>query len=151
MVGSKGNYRLIYGGLRMKKIKNHIDELFKDFPRTHETEMVKQEIIQNLEEKVFYLMDQGKEEEDAVNKAIVEFGDIEDLKQELDVKEPEKRNMSRLNLEFSLWGSGLIIAFFIFMNIYYTPHTIWAIYPIFAILWWPLAMYFVWSRKKWSE
>ncbi len=151
MVGSKGNYRLIYGGLRMKKIKNHIDELFKDFPRTHETEMVKQEIIQNLEEKVFYLMDQGKEEEDAINKAIVEFGDIEDLKQELDVKEPEKRNMSRLNLEFSLWGSGLIIAFFIFMNIYYTPHTIWAIYPIFAILWWPLAMYFVWSRKKWSE
>jgi len=113
--------------------------------------MIKQEIIQNLEEKVFYLMDQGKEEEDAINKAIVEFGDIGDLKQELGVKEPEKKNMSRLNLEFSLWGSGLIIAFFIFINIYYTPHIIWAIYPIFAILWWPLAMYFVWSRKKWSE
>lgn len=75
--------------------------------------MIKQEIIQNLEEKVFYLMDQGKEEEDAINKAIVEFGDIGDLKQELGVKEPEKKNMSRLNLEFSLWGSGLIIAFFL--------------------------------------
>lgn len=48
--------------------------------------MVKQEIIQNLEEKVFYLMEQGKEEDDAINKAIVEFGDIEDLRNELGVK-----------------------------------------------------------------
>ncbi|MDD1501348.1 permease prefix domain 1-containing protein [Lysinibacillus sp. CNPSo 3705] len=135
----------------MKKIKNHIDELFKDIPRNKETEMVKQEIIQNLEEKVFYLMEQGKEQEDAINKAIVEFGDIEDLKKELGVKEPEKKNMSKLNLEFSIWGSGLIIVFFIFINLYYTPNIIWAIYPIFAILWWPLTMYFVWSRKKWRE
>ncbi|CAM5195484.1 2TM domain-containing protein OS=Lysinibacillus sphaericus OX=1421 GN=LS41612_00660 PE=4 SV=1 [Lysinibacillus sphaericus] len=121
----------------MKKIKHHIDELFKDMPRNTETEMVKQEIIENLEEKVFYLMEQGKEEEDAINKAIVEFGDIEDLKKELGVKEPEKKSMAKLNLEFSLWGSGLIAAFFIFINLYYTPNTIWAIYPIFAILWWP--------------
>ncbi len=109
----------------MKKIKNHIDELFKDFPRNHETEMIKQEIIQNLEEKVFYLMDQGKEEEDAINKAIVEFGDIGDLKQELGVKEPEKKNMSRLNLEFSLWGSGLIIAFFyLYKHLLYAPYNL---------------------------
>ncbi|MGE7842777.1 permease prefix domain 1-containing protein [Lysinibacillus sp. NPDC093712] len=136
----------------MKKIKQHIDELFKDMPRNNETEMVKQEIIENLEEKVFYLMGQGKEEEDAINKAIVEFGDIDDLKKELGVKAPpEKKSMAKLNLEFSLWGSGLITAFFIFINLYYTPNTIWAIYPIFAILWWPLSMYFVWSRKKWSE
>jgi len=100
----------------MKRIKNHIDELFKGIPRNNETEMVKQEIIENLEEKVFYLMDQGKEQEDAINKAIVEFGDIEDLKKELGVKVPAKKNMAKLNLEFSLWGSGLIIAFFIFIK-----------------------------------
>lgn len=151
MDGSEGNYRFIYGGLRMKKIKNHIDELFKDIPRNNETEMVKQEIIQNLEEKVFYLMEQGKEEDDAINKAIVEFGDIEDLRNELGVKKPETKNMAKLNLEFSVWGSTLIIALFLFINLYYTPNTIWAIYPIFAILWWPLSMYFVWSRKKWRE
>lgn len=80
MDGSKGNYQLVYGGFRMKKLKNHIDELFKDIPSNNETVMVKQEIIQNLEEKVFYLMEHGKEEEDAINKAIVEFGDIEELK-----------------------------------------------------------------------
>lgn len=110
----------------MKRIKNHIDELFKDIPRNNETEMVKQEIIENLEEKVFYLMDQGKEQEDAINKAIVEFGDIEDLKKELGVKEPAKKNMAKLNLEFSIWGSGLIIAFlslliFITLHIQFGP------------------------------
>ncbi|MET4562548.1 hypothetical protein ABIA69_003739 [Lysinibacillus parviboronicapiens] len=135
----------------MKKIKNHIDELFKDIPRNNDTEMVKQEIIQNLEEKVFYLMEQGKEEDDAINKAIVEFGDIEDLRNELGVKNTGIKNMAKLNLEFSVWGSSLIIALFIFINLYYTPNTIWAIYPIFVILWWPLSMYFVWSRKKWRE
>lgn len=75
----------------MKRIKNHIDELFKDIPHNHEIEMVKQEIIENLEEKVFYLMEQGREQEDAINKAIVEFGDMEDLKKELGVKEPTKK------------------------------------------------------------
>lgn len=145
---SEGNYQLVYGGFRMKKMKNHIDELFKDIPSNNETEMVKQEIMQNLEEKVFYLMDHGKEEEDAINKAIVEFGDIEELKKELGVKQPEMKNMAKLNLEFSIWGSSLIIVFFVFINFYYTPDTIWAIYPIFAILWWPLSMYFVWSRKQ---
>ena len=85
--------------------------------------MVKQEIIENLEEKVFYLMEQGKEQEDAINKAIVEFGDIEDLKQELGVKEPAKKNMAKLNLEFSIWGSALIIAF-LFLLIFITHHTL---------------------------
>lgn len=75
----------------MKKIKHHIDELFKDMRRNNETEMVKQEIIENLEEKVFYLMEQGKEEEDAINKAIVEFGDIDDLKKELGVKRRKRK------------------------------------------------------------
>lgn len=151
MDGSEGDNRLIHGGLRMKKIQNHIDELFKDIPSNSEIEMVKQEIVQNLEEKVFYLIEHGKEEDDAINKAIVEFGDIDDLRKELNVKQPEKKNMAKLNLEFSIWGSSLIIAFFIFINLYYTPNTIWAIYPIFAILWWPLSMYFVWSRKQFGE
>lgn len=53
--------------------------------------MVKQEIIENLEEKVFYLMDQGKEQEDAINKAIVEFGDIEDLKKNWALKSLQRK------------------------------------------------------------
>ncbi len=64
----------------MKKIKKHVDDLFKDVPGSEKKEIIKQEITENLEEKVFDLMKQGKEEEDAINKAIVEFGDIGEIK-----------------------------------------------------------------------
>lgn len=137
----------------MIKLSKHIDQLFKDVPDGEQKETIKQEILQNLEEKVHDLMMQDKEEEDAINKTIVEFGDIEDIKKELGVKEhieqkTEKKDMSKLNLGFSLWGSALIIAFFIFLNFYYSPETIWFVYPTFGVLWWPLAMFFAWERTK---
>lgn len=132
----------------MKKINEHVEELFKDVPYSDEAEAIKQEIIQNLEEKVWDLMEQGKSEEDAINKAIVDFGDIGDIKQELGNKNTNKKDLTKLNLGFSIWGSVLIICFFIFINFYYTPHTIWFVYPTFAVLWWPLSMYFYWLRKN---
>ncbi|ALC83641.1 MULTISPECIES: permease prefix domain 1-containing protein [Bacillus] len=137
----------------MIKLSKHIDQLFKDVPDGEQKETIKQEILQNLEEKVHDLMMQDKEEEDAINKTIVEFGDIEDIKKELGVKEhieqkTEKKDMSKLNLGFSLWGSALIITFFIFLNFYYSPETIWFVYPTFGVLWWPLAMFFAWERTK---
>lgn len=67
----------------MKSIREHVDNLFHSIPGSPEKEKVKQEIIENLEEKVFDLIAQGKSEEDAINKAIVEFGDIEEIRQEL--------------------------------------------------------------------
>jgi hypothetical protein len=132
----------------LKKINDHVEELFKDVSYSEETEAVKLEIIQNLEEKVWDLMEQGKSEEDAINKAIVDFGDIGDLKKELGNKKTGKKDLTKLNLGFSIWGSALIICLFIFINFYYTPHTIWFVYPTFCILWWPLSMYFYWLRKN---
>lgn len=50
--------------------------------------------------------------------------------------------------EFSIHASMLISVFFICVNIISTPNTIWAVYPIFCVLWWPLSMYyFVFKRK----
>ncbi|KRG11773.1 hypothetical protein ACA29_15690 [Lederbergia galactosidilytica] len=134
----------------MKVLKNHVQSLFRDIPNSEQKEALMDEVLQNLEEKVWDLMEQGKAEEDAINKAIVDFGDIEDLKQELGVVEtkPRKNKMRRLNLGYSLWGSSLIIALVLFINLYYTPHTIWFVYPTFVILWWPLTMYFSWLRNK---
>ncbi|MBO0995415.1 hypothetical protein IPU53_20665 [Bacillus sp. SD088] len=134
----------------MKVLKNHVHSLFKDIPSSEQKESLMQEVLQNLEEKVWDLMEQGKAEEDAINKAIVDFGDIEDLKHELGIggTQPQKKKMRKLNLGYSLWGSSLIIALVLFINLYYTPHTIWFVYPTFAILWWPLTMYFIWLRNK---
>lgn len=134
----------------MKKLKNHVDDLFRNIPESEQKANLKQEVLENLEEKVWDLMGQGKEEEDAINKAIIEFGDIEEIKKELGVlqHQPIKKDMSKLNLEFSIWGSTLIISLFVFMNFYYTPKIIWFIYPTFAVIWWPLAMYFKWQGSK---
>lgn len=132
----------------MKRLKRHVDDLFKDVPESERKEAIKEEVLQNLEEKVWDIMEQGKEEEDAINKAIVDFGDIEDLKKELGTKQKGTKNMSKYNLEYSIWGSFLIISLLVFINFYYSPQTIWFVYPMFAVLWWPLTMYFSWLRTR---
>ncbi len=148
MERNEGNYRFIHGGIRLKKINGYVEELFKNIPESEQKNAVMQEVTQNLEEKVWDLMGEGKTEEDAINKAIVDFGDIEDLKQELGVSQPKKKNTSKLNLWYSIWGSLLIISLFVFINFYYSPEIIWFVYPTFAVLWWPLTMYFSWKRTK---
>jgi hypothetical protein len=132
----------------LKTIKQYVDEWFKDVPKSEKKEVIMQEIEENMEEKVADLIAQGKDEEDAINKTIVEFGDIEEIKKELLAGAPKKKDMSKLNLGFSIWGSTLIIALFVFINFYYTPKTIWFVYPTFVVLWWPLTMFYVWLRSK---
>jgi hypothetical protein len=52
-------------------------------------------------------------------------------------------------LIFSVCGTLLSIALFIAVNLFTTPHHIWAVYPVFAIIWWPLSIYyFVHLRQK---
>ena len=135
----------------MKRLRNHVNKLFKDIPESPRKNIIKQEVLKNLEEKVFDLMGQGKAEEDAKNKAIVEFGDIDDLTKELDLTQPphkKSRRITKLYLEYSIWGSILIIALFISINFYYIPNVIWFMYPTFVVLCWPLAMYFKWMKMK---
>ncbi|MEN2768018.1 permease prefix domain 1-containing protein [Ornithinibacillus xuwenensis] len=141
----------------MRKLTQHVHELFKDIPESNQKEVVMQEVLQNLEEKVWDLMEHGKEEEDAINKAIVDFGDISDIKKELGITEdytPVKKSDikgRKLSLNYSIWGTLLIIGLFVFINLYYSPDVIWFVYPTFAVLWWPLSMYYRWSKVKGSK
>lgn len=48
-------------------------------------------------------------------------------------------------LGLSVAGSLITIIFFIIVNKISTPNTIWAVYPIFAVLWWPLGVFY--SKK----
>lgn len=43
---------------------------------------------------------------------------------------------------YSVQASIWVSAFMIGMNWAFSPSVIWAIYPIFAVVWWPLSMYF---------
>lgn len=50
---------------------------------------------------------------------------------------------------FSLSGFLLSSALFVSVNMITTPKIIWAVYPIFAMAWWPLAIYyFVYRRRE---
>lgn len=48
---------------------------------------------------------------------------------------------------FSIAASILTSLFFIITNVVSTANTIWAVYPIFAILWWPLSTYYYGKRR----
>jgi len=50
---------------------------------------------------------------------------------------------------FSICGALLSAALFISLNVLSTPQTIWAVYPVFVLAWWPLATYyFVYKPRR---
>ncbi|MFD1851653.1 hypothetical protein [Oceanobacillus bengalensis] len=49
---------------------------------------------------------------------------------------------------FSLNAALFISLFFISVNAFFSPNAIWAVYPIFVVLWWPLSMYYFYYRRK---
>jgi hypothetical protein len=49
---------------------------------------------------------------------------------------------------FSIAGFLLSAAFFIAVNRITSPFTVWSFYPIFALAWWPLAVYYFVYRRR---
>ena len=56
----------------------------------------------------------------------------------------EKRDWAMLSVYMTLAG----IAYFSAINLVYTPYTVWAVYPAFALLWWPLSMLLFGRKAK---
>jgi hypothetical protein len=48
----------------------------------------------------------------------------------------------------SVWMTLAGIAYFAAINYVFTPHTVWAVYPAFALLWWPLSMLLFGRKQK---
>lgn len=134
----------------MDKINDYILELFKGIPKSKEKDELINSIVQSLEEKVEDLVESGKSEEDAINKAIVEFGNVEEIKKEFLLNQGLSYSIYKIRnrLLFSIMGTLLIIGLFLFVNFYYTPEHIWFVFPVFVVLWWPLAETFNFMNKK---
>jgi hypothetical protein len=133
----------------MNKIETQVNKLFKDIPDSERKDEILQEIKQNLNEKVEDIISQGLTEDEAVKKTIEDFGDIREIRKELvsSARLEQSKNIG-LSLAFSVWGAILLTALFLFVNLYYTPNNIWCVYPVFAVVWWPMAMYFRWLKNK---
>lgn len=134
----------------MRSIRDHVETLFREIPESDRKESLKREIIENLQEKVADLVAQGKSEEDAVNKAIVEFGDIGDIRDELRTQQelPIKRSNAGSSFGFAVCGSLLLIGLLVFLNVTTSPQFPWSVIPAFGVLWWPLAAFFEWKRHR---
>ncbi|EUJ53479.1 permease prefix domain 1-containing protein [Listeria fleischmannii] len=102
----------------MRRIYEFVDKIFEDVPNSDRALQVKEEILLDMEEKVYDLMEEGKSQEDAINKVLVDFGDIDEIKAELKIGGSKKLAYAKLNLGFAIWGSILFIILFIFINFY---------------------------------
>ena len=69
----------------MNIIKTYIDNMFVSLPNTKDVNQMKQDLLLNMEEKYLELKESGKTENEAIGIVISEFGNIEELANELGV------------------------------------------------------------------
>lgn len=72
----------------MKKIKNYVDELFKNVKLTREIIELKEELIADLTDKYSDLVKEGQSEEKAYKEVISGIGNIDELLKDYNTKEP---------------------------------------------------------------
>ncbi len=140
----------------MKSIEQFIKRVFKNHPPKDRS---LQQLIEMLEEKVEDLKEEGYTEEDAIDKTIKEFGDLEDY--DLPNMEKEKRRHIRIKtikhhknaLLFSGISSALIIAISLLLNfvlfrdlgVLSKP---WSPIVAIGVLFWPLSLLYKLLNKK---
>jgi uncharacterized membrane protein len=86
----------------METIKNYLEAMFANMPRTADVEKAKAELLQMMEDKYTELRREGKTEDEAVATVISEFGNLDELAASLGIKhvldkggqEQQRRNLS---------------------------------------------------------
>ena len=98
------------------KIKNYVDDLFKDIRKTRKSEELKEELLADLEEKYHDLMNNGKNEKEAYQEVIGGIGDVDELLEELKTPvyeqtlEMRKKTAFIVSLSIGLYILSLIAA-----------------------------------------
>lgn len=80
----------------METIQNYLDSMFASLPDTEEVRKAKEEILQMMEDKYNELKSTGSTENEAIGIVIKEFGNLEELKEELEL---EKESFSQTSFE----------------------------------------------------
>lgn len=79
----------------MNTIENYVDTMFMNLAVTDEILALKSEILANMEDKYEELKSEGLTENEAIGMVISEFGNIDELLSELDVKKKAKSYQRR--------------------------------------------------------
>jgi hypothetical protein len=136
----------------MKQIKNFVKNTFKGVEKDKRDEIT-QSVTELLIEKVEDLIESGLSEQEAIDKAVVEFGTLEDYFDDSIKKAKKEKRQKTLrhygnDLLFSGVGSAIVIGILAFVNLYYVPDTLWFVIPSIAILFWPLSILYNLLNKR---
>jgi len=108
----------------MEAIRSYLDNIFANLPRTKDVLHAKKEMLANMEEKYHAYKDEGRSENEAVGSVISEFGNIDELLNELAIEKPVPNKAVRAltKQEVTDWldlkrRSGLMVAFGVFLCI----------------------------------
>jgi len=96
-----------------QKLRKYVDGLFEETAPTRKTVELKEEMIQNLEEKYEDLIAEGKTPEAAFNVAVVGIGDVSTLLREIeksDVSEPDQAARQKSAMLTAIAVAGYIIS-----------------------------------------
>ena len=88
----------------MDAIRNYLETMFLNLPNTPEVYKAKNELWQMMEDKYTELISEGKSENEAVGTVIAEFGNLNDLAQDLGIAQfvqtaPQTPTAKTLSLE----------------------------------------------------
>ena len=138
----------------MKQIINFVKHTFKDFPKDRREEIILS-VTESLMEKVEDLIESGLEEQAAIDKAVLEFGNVEDYLEKAAKKEKREKRFKtishyRNDLFFSSVATAIIIGILAFTNLNYGKQPLWFVIPAMALLFWPLSVYRSLLNKKGS-
>lgn len=81
----------------MDTIRSYLESMFKNLPLTEKVMRAKSELLQMMEDKYTELIKEGKTENEAVGIVISEFGNLEELVEDLGIKDiyTEQRNETK--------------------------------------------------------
>ncbi|MCR5203177.1 MAG: permease prefix domain 1-containing protein [Lachnospiraceae bacterium] len=71
----------------METIKNYLESMFANLPNTEEVRKAKNELLQMMEDKYNELIDEGVADNAAIGTVISEFGNLDELAEDLGLKE----------------------------------------------------------------
>lgn len=79
----------------MNTLRNYIEAMFANMPGTEKVLKAKRELWQMMEDKYNELIADGVSENEAIAKVISEFGNLEDLAEDLELKEEYKETVEK--------------------------------------------------------
>ena len=82
----------------METIRNYLNAMFAGLPDTPEVRRAYEELAAMMEDKYTELIEEGRSENEAIGTVIAEFGNLEELAQDLGIEDCLNRNGARANV-----------------------------------------------------